>query len=121
MQYPITTTDLAAARAAVASLMTETVTIKRPTNGTSASGATKRTLSAGVSSVCRKRDLLPSEQPNTDQLEPVKLTEFLFPYNADVRSDDVIVHTEGSFEVVGPPEKRSTLLQLRVLAKRAAA
>jgi hypothetical protein len=121
MPSPISATDLATARAAVESLMTETVTIKRPTITSSSSGGQKPTLPAGTSSVCRKRDLPSNEQETANQLEPVKLTEFLFPYNTDVRSEDVLVHSEGNFEVIEPPEKRSTLVQIRVLARKAQA
>jgi hypothetical protein len=121
MASPISATDLASARTAVESLMIETVTIKRPTVAKSATGANKPTLSAGTSSICRKRDLQSSERLTEGELEPVKLAEFLLPYGTDVRSEDVLVHSEGNFEVIEPPEKRSTLVQQRVLAKKAQA
>jgi hypothetical protein len=120
MPSPISATDLASARAAVESLMIESVTIKRPTVAKSATGANKPTLSAGTSSSCRKRDLQSNEQMTEGELEPVKLSEFLLPYGTDVRTQDVLVHTEGNFEVI-EVEKRSTLVQQRVLAKKAAA
>lgn len=122
MPSPISAADLTSARADVESLMVETVNIRRPTNSKSATGASKRALSSpGTSSICRKRDLQSTEQETASELEPVKLTEFLLPYNADVRTDDVLEHSEGKFEVVSAPEKRSTLVQQRVLAKKAAA
>lgn len=100
--------------------MTESVTIKRPTVAKSATGANKPTNSAGTSSVCRKRDLPSDEQETSNQLEPVKMSEFLFPYGTDVRTQDVLVHSEGNFEVI-EVEKRSTLVQQRALARKAAA
>lgn len=120
MASPISTTDLTSARTAVESLMTESVTIKRPTVAKSDTGANKPTLSAGTSASCRKRDLPSDEQATEHQLEPVKLSEFLFPYTTDVRTQDVLVHTEGNFEVI-EVEQRSTLVQKRVLARKAAA
>lgn|SRR4051812_48009255 len=120
MPSPISATALASARTAVESLMIESVTIKRPTVAKSATGANKPTLSAGTSSSCRKRDLPSNEQQAEGQLEPVKLTEFLMPYGTDVRTQDVLIHTEGNFEVI-EVETRSTLVQQRVLAKKAAA
>lgn len=120
MPSPISTTDLSTARTAAESLMTDSVTIKRPTETKSASGGNKRSLPAGTASACRKRDLPSDEQLTDNQLEPVKLAEFLLPYGADVRTQDVLAHSEGNFEVI-EVEKRTTLVQQRVLAKRSAA
>jgi hypothetical protein len=120
MPSPISATDLASARAAVESLMTESVTIKRPTTTKSASGANLPNNSAGTASICRKRDLPSDEQDAQNQLEPVKLSEFLMPYNTDVRTQDVLVHTEGNFEVT-ETETRSTVIQRHVLAKKSQA
>lgn len=100
--------------------MTESVTIKRPSVAKSDTGANKPTNSAGTAANCRKRDLPSDEQPADNQLEPVKTSEFLFPYATDVRTQDVLVHSEGTFEVI-EVEKRSTLVQQRVLAKKTAA
>lgn len=120
MAHPVSTTDLATARTAAESLMTDTVTIKRPSTAKSDTGANKPTLSAGTAASCRKRDLPSDEQETANQLEPVKLTEFLLPYGTDVRTQDVLTHSEGNFEVI-EVEKRTTLVQQRVLAKKAAA
>lgn len=118
MPLPIPAVDLTTARASFESLMTESVTIKRPSVAKSATGGNKPTLSAGTASICRKRDLPSDEQQTENQLQPVQLTEFLMPHNADVQTKDVLVHSEGNFEVIDV-DKRSTLLQLRVVAKKA--
>jgi hypothetical protein len=120
MANPVSAADLTLARAAVESLMTESVLIKRPTVAKSTTGGNKPTLPVGTSAICRKRDLQSDEQDAANQLEPVKVSEFLFPYGTDVRTQDALTHSEGNFEVI-EVEKRSTLVQQRVLAKKSQA
>jgi len=120
MASPISATDLATARAAVESLMITSVTIKRPTNSKSSTGANKKNESAGTTVNARRRDLQSNEQQTKNQLEPVRLTEFLFPQSTDVRTEDQLVVGTEKFEVI-EVETRSTLVQVRVLAKKAQA
>jgi hypothetical protein len=120
MASPVTAADLTAARTAVESLMIESVTIKRPAQTKSATGANLGTNSAGVVTVCRKRDLPSDEQETANQLEPVKVTEFLFPHGTDVRTQDQLTIGSEKWEVI-EVEKRSTLVQQRALGKKAAA
>jgi hypothetical protein len=122
MSNPVSATDLATARAAAQSLMTTSVTIKRPTNSQSATGAGKTNQGAQATVNARRRDLPSSEQSTANQLEPVRLTEFFFAHTTDVRTQDQLTDnsTSEKFEVI-ETEARSTLVQVRVLAKKAQA
>lgn len=120
MPSPISATDLATARTNVESLMTESVIIKRPTVTKSTQGGNLTTFATTATTTCRKRDLRSDEQQTENQLEPVKLTEFLLPYGTDVRTQDQLVIGTETWEVI-EVEKRSTLVQQRCLAKKAAA
>jgi hypothetical protein len=120
MANPISATDLASARAAVESLMITSIVIKRPANSQSATGAELGTPATVATVNARRRDLQSSEQDTENQLEPVRLTEFFFPHATDVRTQDQLFDGSEKFEVI-EVETRSTLVQVRVLAKKAAA
>lgn len=120
MPNPVSAADLATARTAAESLMIDAVTIKRPTTAKSTSGGNLPAFSAGVVTVCRKRDLEGNEQLKDGQLEPVKVSEFFLPHGTDVRTEDQLLHAGLKFEVIDV-EKRTTLVQQRCLAKKAAA
>ncbi len=120
MESPVSAAHLAAARAAVQTLMTESVVIKRPTVAKSATGGNKPAFAPVATTICRKLDLPSDEQQTENQLKPVKLAEFLLPYDTDVREQDQLVVGSETFEVIGI-ETRSTLVQQRVEGKRAAA
>ena len=120
MSNPISAADLATARAAVQSLMIDTVIIERPTEAQSASKARQITYPTQVTTTCRRRDLPSDEQHTENQLEPVKLTEFLFPQGTDVRTQDRLTIGSEKWEVI-EVEKRSLLVQQRALGKKAQA
>ena len=119
MANPVSAADLATARTAAESLMTDSVVIKRPTVAKSDTGGNKPTYTTVATTVCRKVDLelrlraMNSEVQN--ELDPSKLAEFLFPWNTDLRTEDQMVVSEGIFQVL-EVESRSTLIQLRCLA-----
>ena len=97
--------------------MTETVTIKRPAGGKTATGAPN--TSAAPTTIgtfaCRRRDLPSDEKQTADQLEPVKQTEFLLPHGTDVRTQDTLTIGSETWEVIDV-ELRSTIVQRRCLA-----
>src|SRR5436309_1152554 len=79
MPNPVSAADLATARAAVQSLMIDSVIIKRQTVAKSDTGGNKPTDSTVATTVCRKLDLYMHPKIAVEllssQLDPVKLTE----------------------------------------------
>ena len=117
MPSPISATDLTTARTEVQSVMLDAVTIKRPVIVKSATGGNKPTYSTVLTTIGRMRDLEGSEQQVADQLEPVRVTEFLLPHGTDVRTEDQLIVGGVKWEVFDV-EVRSTLIQRRCLAKK---
>ena len=103
--------------------MTESVIIKRPAGGKTATGApnTSASPSTIATVACRRRDLEQDEKETADQLEPVRRTEFLMPYNTDVRAQDQLTIGSDTWEVVSPPEIRSLQVQVRCVGEKARA
>lgn len=113
-------TELPLLRAEAESLMVDTCTRRRYSDGAADAYGNQTRTASDVTLACRKRPAAGNED-TTDRDVQTHEAEFHFAWNADVAGGDELIHNGVTWQVIGPPMVQSWPVRLRAVARRSEA